>query len=94
MGIHRLCRRDWSFQTRVTLAGTGPSINALRMDPVRTKSPDGHRITPLAITPAAPEGSLAPGPANFKPGKGNCEQTAKPPKPTHRNCPGEPTRPR
>lgn len=56
-----------------------------------TKSPDGHGITSLAITPAAPEGSPALGPANFKPGKGNREQTAKPPKPTQRNCPGEPS---
>lgn len=56
-----------------------------------TKSPAGHGITPLAITPeAASEGSLALGLANFKPGKGNSEQTAKPPKPTQRNRPGEP----
>lgn len=87
---NRPCRREWSFQTRVTLVGTGPSVSALRMDPVWTKSPDGHGITPLAITPAASEGSVAPGLANFKPGKSNGEQTAKPPKPTQGNRPGEP----
>lgn len=89
MGIKQALRWEQSFQSRVTLVGTGPSVNALRMDPAWTKSPDGHGITPLAS-----EGSLAPGLANFKPGKGNGEQTAKPPKPTQRNRPGEPTKAR